>query len=40
LASDSRYLGATVGLLAVLHTWGQTLCYHPQVHGVVTGCAQ
>ena len=37
LASDPHYLGATVGLLAVLHTWGQTLCHHPQVHGVVTG---
>jgi hypothetical protein len=37
LASDPHYLGATVGLLAVLHTWGQTLCHHPHVHGVVTG---
>jgi len=25
LASDLRYLGAAVGLLAVLHPWGQTL---------------
>jgi Putative transposase/Transposase zinc-binding domain len=37
LAADPHYLGATVGLLAVLHTWGQTLCHHPHVHGVVTG---
>jgi hypothetical protein len=37
LASDPHYLGATVGLLAVLHTWGQTLCHHPHVHCVVTG---
>jgi hypothetical protein len=37
LASDPHYLGARVGLLAVLHTWGQTLCHHPHVHGVVTG---
>src|SRR5262249_25800408 len=37
LASDPRYLGATVGLLAVLHPWGQTLCHRPQVQGVVTG---
>src|ERR1700728_3797207 len=37
LASDPHYLGATVGLLAVLHTWGQTLSHHPHVHGVVTG---
>jgi hypothetical protein len=37
LASDPHYLGANVGLLAVLHTWGQTLSHHPHVHGVVTG---
>jgi hypothetical protein len=37
LASDPHYLGATVGLLAVLHTWGQTLSQHPHVHCVVTG---
>jgi hypothetical protein len=37
LASDPHYLGVTVGLLAVLHTWGQTLCHHPHVHCVVTG---
>jgi hypothetical protein len=36
LASDPHYLGATVGLLAVLHTWGQTLCHHPHVHCVAT----
>src|SRR5262249_12093225 len=29
LAADPHYLGATVGLVAVLHTWGQTLCHHP-----------
>ena len=37
LASDPHYLGASVGLLAVLHTWGQTLCHHPHVHCVATG---
>jgi hypothetical protein len=37
LAQDPHYLGAEVGLLAVLHTWGQTLCHHPHLHGVVTG---
>ena len=37
LALDPHYLGAEVGLLAVLHTWGQTLCHHPHVHCVVTG---
>jgi hypothetical protein len=37
LAADPRYLGAVVGPLAVLHTWGQTLCHHPHLHCVVTG---
>jgi hypothetical protein len=37
LTADPYYLGATVGLLAVLHTWGQTLCHHPHLHCVVTG---
>ena len=37
LAGDPHYVGGTVGLLAVLHTWGRTLTYHPQVHGLVTG---
>jgi Transposase zinc-binding domain/Putative transposase len=37
LASDPHYLGAEVGLLAVLHTWGQNLSVHPHVHCVVTG---
>jgi Putative transposase len=29
--------GAALGVLLVLHTWGQTLQHHPHVHGVVTG---
>jgi hypothetical protein len=37
LALDPHYLGAEVGLLGVLHTWGQTLCHHPHLHCVVTG---
>ena len=37
LAVDPRYLGGQVGLLAVLHTWGQTLCHHPHLHCVVSG---
>jgi hypothetical protein len=37
LAADPHYLGAQVGLLAVLHTWGQNLHHHPHVHCVVTG---
>jgi hypothetical protein len=37
LARDRRFVGATVGVLAVLHTWTQQLVYHPHVHCLVTG---
>ncbi len=37
LAENPRRLGARIGLLAVLHTWGQTLTHHPHVHCVVPG---
>jgi ribosomal protein L37AE/L43A len=37
LAADPEHLGAEVGVLAVLHTWGQNLALHPHVHCVVTG---
>jgi len=30
-------LGAKIGLIAVLHTWGQTLTHHPHVHCLVPG---
>jgi hypothetical protein len=29
LCADEKYLGTTPGVTAVLHTWGQNLCYHP-----------
>ena len=32
-----RRLGATPGTIAVLHTWSQTLLFHPHVHCIVTG---
>ena len=32
-----RRLGATPGVIAVLHTWSQTLVFHPHVHCIVTG---
>jgi putative transposase/transposase-like zinc-binding protein len=34
---DPKHLGAEIGLVAVLHTWGQTLQHHPHVHCVVPG---
>ena len=37
LARDSRYVGGTVGVLAVLHTWTRQLEFHPHVHCLVTG---
>ncbi len=32
VAANPRLLGARIGLLAVLHTWNQTLGYHPHIH--------
>jgi hypothetical protein len=37
VAANPIHLGAEVGVLAVLHTWGQNLMLHPHVHCVVTG---
>ena len=37
LAKVPRYLGAHIGVMAVLHTWTQTLTYHPHVHCIVPG---
>lgn len=37
LAADERYLGAQIGILAVLHTWGRAMIYHPHVHLLVPG---
>lgn len=37
LLSDPKWLGATPGMLAALHTWGRTLTLHPHVHCLVSG---
>ncbi len=37
IAADPKHLGAKIGFLSVLHTWGQTLQHHPHVHCVVPG---
>jgi hypothetical protein len=37
IATDPRHLGARIGFLAVLHTWGQNLHHHPHLHCVVPG---
>jgi hypothetical protein len=38
-AADPKYLGATSGMIAILHTWGQQLSYHPHLHCIVAGGA-
>jgi hypothetical protein len=37
IAADPKHLGAEIGFLAILHTWGQNLEHHPHVHCVVPG---
>ena len=37
VAADPKHLGAELGFLSILHTWGQTLTPHPHIHCVVPG---
>jgi len=37
VAADPKHLGAAIGFLSILHTWGQTLQRHPHIHCVVPG---
>ena len=37
LCDDPKWLGAKVGITSILHTWGQTLEFHPHIHSIVTG---
>lgn len=37
VAADPKHLGADIGFLTVLHTWGQNLSHHPHIHCVVPG---
>src|SRR5947199_2226949 len=37
IAADPRHLGARIGFMSVLHTWGSALTHHPHVHMVVPG---
>jgi len=36
-AADPKYLGAKIGFVAILHTWGQPLCLHVHAHFIVPG---
>ena len=37
IAADPKHLGAQIGFIAILHTWGQNLQHHPHLHCVVPG---
>src|SRR5215813_3189545 len=37
IAADPKHLGARIGALSVLHTWGSALTHHPHVHMIVPG---
>jgi hypothetical protein len=37
LAGDKKYLGAETGFIAILHTWGQNLLFHPHVPIIIPG---
>jgi hypothetical protein len=36
LCADKKHLGAIPGFTAVLHTWGQTMQFHPHLHVIIT----
>lgn len=35
IAADPKHLGAEIGILSILHTWGQNLLQHPHIHCVI-----
>jgi len=37
IAADPKHLGARIGVLSILHTWGSALTHHPHVHMIVPG---
>lgn len=37
IGADPKHLGAELGFLAVLHTWGQNLMHHPHLHCIIPG---
>ena len=37
VASEEKYLGAKIGFLSILHTWGQKINLHPHLHCVIPG---
>lgn len=37
LSMDSKHLGAKIGYICILHTWGSEMNYHPHIHTIVLG---
>jgi len=37
LCADREHMGATPGIISVLHTWGQQMNYHPHLHLIISG---
>src|SRR6266540_6075172 len=37
IAADPKHLGARIGIISVLHTWGSAMTHHPHVHMIVPG---
>lgn len=37
LSQDTKYLGADIGFISILHTWGSAMNYHPHIHCIVLG---
>ena len=37
IARDAKHLGAKIGVISVLHTWGSAMTHHPHVHMIVPG---
>jgi hypothetical protein len=40
IAADPKHLGASIGITAVLHTWGSAMTHHPHLHMIVPGGGQ
>ena len=37
LTADTKHLGAKVGYICVLHTWGSEMNFHPHIHVILLG---
>ena len=37
LTSDPKHLGASVGYICILHTWGSEMNFHPHIHMILLG---